>query len=47
MGMKDGVVSLVLNPQLESRIPSETQMRVTQARDAIITGTLKVPTAEF
>jgi basic membrane protein A and related proteins len=47
MGMKDGVVSLVLNPQLESRIPSEIQMRVTQARDAIIAGTLKVPTAEF
>jgi basic membrane protein A len=47
MGMKDGVVSLVFNPRLESRIPSAVKERVEQARQAIIAGTLKVPTAEF
>ncbi len=47
LGMKDGVVSLVLNPQLESQIPADLTARVTRARDAIVAGTLKVPTAEF
>jgi basic membrane protein A and related proteins len=47
MGMKDGVVSLVLNPRLESRIPAAVTARIDQARAAIIAGTLKVPTAEF
>ncbi len=47
MGMKDGVVSLVLNQQLESRIPADITARVVAARDAIIPGTLVVPTAEF
>ncbi len=47
MGMKNGVVSLVLNPRLESRIPADVRARIDQARDEIIAGTLKVPTAEF
>ncbi len=47
MGMKDGIVSLILNPRLESRIPPEVKARLDQARAAIIGGTLKVPTAEF
>jgi basic membrane protein A len=47
MGMKDGVVSLVLNPHLEPQIPADLKARITQAREAIIAGTLKVPTAEF
>lgn len=47
MGMKDGVVSLVLNPRLESRIPADVKVRIDRARDEIIAGTLKVPTAEF
>ncbi|MGD0949835.1 MAG: BMP family protein [Candidatus Binatia bacterium] len=47
MGMKEGVVSLVFNPRLESQIPSAVKERIEQARQAIIAGTLKVPTAEF
>jgi basic membrane protein A len=47
MGMKDGVVSLVLNPRLEPRIPADVRARIDQAHAAIIAGTLKVPTAEF
>jgi len=47
MGMKDGIVSLILNPRLEPRIPPEVKARLDQARAAIIGGTLKVPTAEF
>jgi basic membrane protein A and related proteins len=47
MGMKDGVVSLVFNPRLESRIPPDVKAQVEQTRAAIIAGTLQVPTAEF
>ncbi len=47
MGMKDGVVSLVLNPRLEPQIPADVQARLALARQAIVAGTLKVPTAEF
>jgi len=47
MGMKDGVVSFVINSQLASRIPADVTARITQAQDAIIAGTLVVPTAEF
>jgi basic membrane protein A and related proteins len=47
LGMKDGVVSLVLNPRLEPQIPAAAKARVNQARDAIVAGTLRVPTAEF
>jgi basic membrane protein A len=47
LGMKDGVVSFVLNPGLESRIPAAATARIDAARAAIIAGTLNVPTAEF
>ena len=47
LGMKDGVVSLVLNPRLEPRIPAAAKARVDEARAGIIAGTVKVPTAEF
>jgi basic membrane protein A len=47
LGMKDGIVSLVLNPRLAPRIPAAVSARVDAARAAIIAGTLKVPTAEF
>jgi basic membrane protein A len=47
MGMKDGVVALILNPRLESRIPADVMQRVDTARAGIIAGTVQVPTAEF
>jgi basic membrane protein A len=47
LGMKDGVVSLIINPRLEARIPAEITARVDASRAAIVAGTLKVPTAEF
>ena len=47
MGMKDGVVSLVLNPRLEGAIPQpyKTEIAATQAK--ILSGELVVPSAEF
>lgn len=45
--MRDGVVALVLNPRLASRIPAGAAARVESAKAAIIGGTLTVPTAEF
>lgn len=47
LGTKDGVVSLVLNPRLQERIPADLQARIEAARAAIVAGTLQVPTAEF
>jgi basic membrane protein A and related proteins len=47
MGMKDGVVRLELNPRLESKIPQEAMARIEAAREQIIAGALRVPTAEF
>ncbi|WP_284348989.1 BMP family lipoprotein [Roseisolibacter agri] len=41
LGMKSGVVQLVYNPQLESRIPAATRAAVDSARVAIEAGTLK------
>lgn len=46
-GMKEGVVSLVYNPRLEERVPAAIKQRVEAARQAIIAGTLQVPTVEF
>lgn len=46
-GMKDDVVSLIYNPRLEASIPEYTIMFVNDARNAILRGELKVPTAEF
>ncbi len=47
MGMKDGVVSLVLNPRLEAQIPPAARAHIEQVKREIIAGTRKVPTAEF
>jgi len=47
MGMKQGVVSLALNPRLEAQIPEAIKDRIEQAHRAILNGTLVVPTAEF
>jgi len=33
-GMKDGMVKVVLNPKLESRIPAESLQRARQAEQA-------------
>ena len=41
LGMKTGVVQLVLNPQMESRIPAAMRTTVDSARRAIEAGTLK------
>ena len=47
MGMADGAVSVVYNPALEARIPEAVKWRLTDARAAILAGSLQVPTAEF
>lgn len=40
--LKDGFVSVVYNPQLESAIPADAKRAVQDARDAIVAGTLTV-----
>lgn len=47
LGMKNGVVSLIINQRLAEKIPAPVKDRIEQARSAIVAGTLKVPTAEF
>jgi basic membrane protein A and related proteins len=47
LGMKDGVVRLEFNPRLDWRIPQGVRTRIETAREQIISGALKVPTAEF
>lgn len=47
MGMKEGVVSLILNPQLEGRIPAALKERVAQTQAGIVAGTVSVPSVEF
>jgi len=47
LGMKDGVVSFIWNPQLESRVPADVRTRIEQAQQRILDGSLDVPTAEF
>ena len=47
MGMKEGVVSLVLNPRLEGRIPAALKERVAQTQAGIVAGTVRVPSVEF
>ncbi|CAA9299845.1 MAG: ABC transporter, substrate-binding protein (cluster 11, riboflavin/purine nucleoside/unknown) [uncultured Gemmatimonadaceae bacterium] len=44
LGGKSSVVTLVLNPALESRIPAATRAAVDSARGAIEAGTFAVPT---
>lgn len=46
-GIKDGVVDLVYNDALASRVPAELRTRIAAARDSIIAGTLRVPSVEF
>jgi basic membrane lipoprotein Med (substrate-binding protein (PBP1-ABC) superfamily) len=41
MGMKSGVVQLVMNPALEARVPAATRLAVDSARVRIEAGTLK------
>lgn len=47
MGMKDGVVRLEFNPRLAARIPAAARARIEAAREEIVAGRLRVPTAEF
>ncbi len=47
LGMRDGVVSLAINPKLAGRIPADVTARVEAARQQILAGTLTVPAAEF
>lgn len=47
LGMRDGVVSLVYNPALISRIPPDAKARVDAAQQDILSGKLTVPSAEF
>lgn len=46
-GIRDGVVDLVMNPRLLSRVPAGLAARIAAARDSIIAGTLVVPSVEF
>jgi len=46
-GIADGVVSLVINPHLAPTIPDDVRQRINEAQNAIVAGTLQVPTAEF
>lgn len=46
-GIRDGVVDLVMNPRLLSRVPGGLAARIAAARDSIIAGTLVVPSVEF
>ena len=43
LGMPDGVVSFVLNPQLQAQIPPEVLTRIEEIRQQIIAGTVQVP----
>lgn len=47
LGMRDGVISLQYNDALAARIPPEVKARVDAAQQAILTGTLVPPSAEF
>ncbi|MEK7667339.1 MAG: BMP family protein [Gemmatimonadota bacterium] len=47
LGIRDGVVDLVLNPALAGRVPAALRTRIAAAGDSIIAGTLQVPRVEF
>lgn len=47
LGIKDGVVDLVVNPALATRVPAALRARIAAARDSIVAGTLRVPSVEF
>jgi basic membrane lipoprotein Med (substrate-binding protein (PBP1-ABC) superfamily) len=46
MGMRDGVVTLEINPALRDRIPAADLARIEAARERIMSGELSVPTVE-
>lgn len=43
LGLKDGIVSLSINPRLAARIPPELQAKLRDTEDAIRAGKLEVP----
>lgn len=47
LGMRDGVISLQYNAALLDRIPPPVKAKVDAAQQAILAGTLQVPSAEF
>jgi len=47
LGMKEGVVSFVMNPVLGAQVPPATKALLAKTADAITAGTFQVPTAEF
>jgi basic membrane protein A and related proteins len=47
LGMRDGVISLQYNAALLDRIPADVKAKVDAAQQAILAGTLQVPSAEF
>jgi basic membrane lipoprotein Med (substrate-binding protein (PBP1-ABC) superfamily) len=47
LGMKEGVISLQINPKLADRIPPDVLARIEAARGQIIDGERTVPAAEF
>jgi basic membrane lipoprotein Med (substrate-binding protein (PBP1-ABC) superfamily) len=47
LGMKDGVIALVYNPALASRIPPDARARLEATQAEIFSGKLVVPSAEF
>lgn len=47
MGMKEGVVSLAINPRLAGTIPADVTQRIDETQKGILAGTVKVPAAEF
>jgi basic membrane protein A and related proteins len=42
-GMEDGMVSVIVNPQLESRIPASIMTRIKTTEQAIVSGKIAVP----
>lgn len=43
LGMKEEAVSLILNPKLESKIPSDVKTLIEESQQKILAGTLHVP----
>jgi basic membrane lipoprotein Med (substrate-binding protein (PBP1-ABC) superfamily) len=47
MGMKDGAIEFVLNPQLEDKVPADLKQKLKEAAESIKQGDLLVPMAKF
>lgn len=43
MGMKDHVVSLALNPELQNKIPAEVMAKIEEVKQGILAGQIEVP----